>query len=83
VRLSFQFRPACQQQQRIEVALHRHPGGKFPCRPERIDRFIQPQRIDPGLTRIGRELLARTSSTSATESASTLRSNMSNSCSRW
>src|SRR4051812_17100455 len=47
--LPVDLRPAGLDQQRIEIALDRQALGQGLCRPERIDRLVEPQRVDPGL----------------------------------
>ena len=50
---------AGEQRQRIEIALHRQILRQLLRGPERIDRLVEAERVDPGLARISGELAAR------------------------
>src|SRR5688500_8796775 len=58
-RCRFELGPAGEELERIEVPLHRHSRGQLARGPSRIDRLVDPDRIDAGLARISRQLLAR------------------------
>ena len=44
------------QRQRVEIALHGKPRRKLGISPHRVDRLVEPDRIDPSQPRIGGEL---------------------------
>src|SRR5688500_7735674 len=52
LRLALQLGSAGEQEQRIEIALHRHPGWKLARGPQRIDCLVEADRIDAGFPRI-------------------------------
>ena len=57
--LRFELGRAGKQQQRIEIALDRHILRQAARGPQRIDRLIHAERIDPGFAGIGGKLFAR------------------------
>ena len=54
-----QTRAPRQKRQGIEIALDGQPGRKLLVRPDRIHGLIEADRVDAGLTGIGRKLSAR------------------------